>query len=138
MVPVRGIAGQPQWCGARGARCGGRHCALGRARFLRRLREEPPFDLVTLDTGDAPDVVKHVPDLLVPGGYVAVYSPFVESTRSVVEAARDAGLADVRTLETIQREMTFDDRGSRPSTRGVGHTGYLTIARNREATVTDS
>ncbi len=97
---------------------------------LDRLREEPSFDLVTLDTGDAPDVVEHVPDLLVPGGFVAVYSPFVESTRSVVEAARDAGLADVRTLETIQREMTFDDRGSRPSTRGVGHTGYLTIARN--------
>jgi len=25
--------------------------------------------------------------------------------------------------------MDFDDRGSRPSTGGVGHTGYLTFAR---------
>jgi tRNA (adenine57-N1/adenine58-N1)-methyltransferase len=25
--------------------------------------------------------------------------------------------------------MDFDDRGSRPSTAGVGHTGYLTFAR---------
>jgi tRNA (adenine57-N1/adenine58-N1)-methyltransferase len=87
------------------------------------------FDGVTLDTGDAPKVVAAVPDLVVPGGFVAVYSPFVESTRACVEAAREAGLVDVDSLETIQRGMDFDDRGSRPSTRGVGHTGYLTFAR---------
>ncbi|WP_256392609.1 tRNA (adenine-N1)-methyltransferase [Natronoarchaeum rubrum] len=88
------------------------------------------FDLLTLDTQDAPDVVERAPDLLADGGFVAVYSPFVENTREVVEAARDTGLSNVESQETIQREMDFDDRGSRPSTRGVGHTGYLTFARN--------
>lgn len=87
------------------------------------------FDALTLDTGDAPTVVSAAPDLLVSGGMVAVYSPFVESTKDVVETAREAGLADIRSLETIQREMDFDSRGSRPSTAGVGHTGYLTFAR---------
>ena len=88
------------------------------------------FDLLTLDTQDAPAVVERAPDLLADGGFVAVYSPFVENTREVVEAARDTGLSNVESQETIQREMDFDDRGSRPSTRGVGHTGYLTFARN--------
>ncbi|WP_394741305.1 methyltransferase domain-containing protein [Natronococcus roseus] len=92
--------------------------------------EPSSFDVVTLDTGDAPDVVEGVPELLVEGGFLAVYSPFIESTREVVEAARAAELSDVRTRETIQREMQFDDRGSRPSTAPVGHTGYLTLARN--------
>jgi tRNA (adenine57-N1/adenine58-N1)-methyltransferase len=87
------------------------------------------FDVVTLDTGDAPAVVERAPDHLVDGGFLAVYSPFVEHTREVVERAREAGLAGVETLETIQREMDFDERGSRPSTAGVGHTGYLTFAR---------
>lgn len=87
------------------------------------------FDVVTLDTGDAPAVVARAADLLVPGGFLAVYTPFVEHTRTVVETAREADLSGVRTLETIQREMQFDDRGSRPSTAGVGHTGYLTFAR---------
>ncbi|SFS73882.1 methyltransferase domain-containing protein [Halostagnicola kamekurae] len=96
---------------------------------LESLREEF-FDVLTLDTGDAPDVVTAAPDLLVDGGFLAVYSPFVESTRDVVAAAREAGLSSVRTRETIQREMDFDERGSRPSTAPVGHTGYLTIARN--------
>jgi len=87
------------------------------------------FDHLALDTEDAPAVVERAPDILLPGGFLAVYSPFVEGTRDVVAAAREAGLADVRTFETIQREMDFDERGSRPSTAGVGHTGYLTFAR---------
>ncbi|MFB6136788.1 MAG: methyltransferase domain-containing protein [Halobacteriaceae archaeon] len=92
--------------------------------------ETAPYDVLTLDTGDAPAVVERAPALLAPGGYVAAYTPFVEGTRAVHEAAVEAGLAEVRTLETVQREMDFDERGSRPSTAGVGHSGYLTVARS--------
>jgi len=93
------------------------------------LNDLDRVDVLTLDTADAPTVVERAPDLLVDGGFLAAYSPFVEHTREVVEAARGAGLGGVETLETIQREMDFDDRGSRPSTRGVAHTRYLTFAR---------
>ncbi len=89
------------------------------------------FDLITLDTEDAASVVARAPQLLAPGGFIAVYSPFIEAAREAVEAAREAGLSDIETLETIQREMDFDERGSRPSTAGVGHTGYLVFARFR-------
>lgn len=94
---------------------------------------ESGFDLLTLDTADAPTVVRRSPELLASGGFVAVYSPFVESTRECVSAAREAGLSEIESFETIQRTMDFDDRGSRPSTAGVGHTGYLTFARSTPA-----
>ena len=94
-----------------------------------RLGDLGRFDVVTLDTEDAVTVVEHTPNLLVSGGYLAVYSPCVERTREVVETARVVGLDAIETVETIQREMDFDARGSRPSTAGVGHTGYLTFAR---------
>jgi len=87
------------------------------------------FDLLTLDTADAPAAVSHAPDLLVHGGFVAAYSPFVEDAREVNEAARGAGLSDVETTESIERELDVGERGTRPSTAGVGHTGYLTVAR---------
>ncbi|MEF8780586.1 MAG: methyltransferase domain-containing protein [Haloferacaceae archaeon] len=93
--------------------------------------EVAPFDLLTLDTEDAPAIARRAPAVLTPGGFLAVYSPFVESTREVVAAAREAELSGVETFETIQRRMRFDDRGSRPDTAGVGHTGYLTFARRR-------
>ncbi|TQQ79454.1 methyltransferase domain-containing protein [Halonotius roseus] len=88
-----------------------------------------PFDLLTLDTADAPEVVADAAELLAYGGYVVVYSPFVENARASAEAAEAAGFADIETVETIQRELQIDDRGTRPSTAGVGHTGYLTFAR---------
>ena len=87
------------------------------------------FDVVTLDTADAAAVVERAPDLLASGGHVAAYTPFVETARDCVEAARDAGLSAVECVETIQRELEVDDRGSRPATAGVGHTGYLTFGR---------
>ena len=89
------------------------------------------WDLVTLDTGDAPAIVERSPDLLAPGAFVAVYAPFVESARAAHQVAEKVGLSAVETFETIQRRMSFDGRGSRPSTAGVGHTGYLTFARRR-------
>ena len=99
---------------------------------LDELAGGDPFDLITLDTADAAAVVERAPELLVPGGYVAVYTPFVEDARDTELAAREAGLGDVETLETIQRELTVDERGTRPSTAGVGHTGYLLFARRVE------
>jgi tRNA (adenine57-N1/adenine58-N1)-methyltransferase len=98
--------------------------------LTEHLDELSGFDVLTLDTQNAPEIVAEADDLLVSGGYVAVYSPFVESAKETADAAREAGLSGVKTTETIQREMDFDDRGSRPSTAGVGHTGYLTLARN--------
>ena len=86
------------------------------------------FDVLTLDTEDAPAVAARADELLVPGGYLVAYVPFVEGTRAVVEAARES-LGDVETYETLQRRMDFDERGSRPGTAGVGHTGYLVFAR---------
>ena len=96
---------------------------------LGDLAAADPFDAVTLDTRDAPAVVAEAPSVVGPGGAVAVYSPFVEAARAAVEAGRDAGLEALETVETIQRQMDFDDRGSRPSTAGVGHSGYLTFGR---------
>jgi len=95
---------------------------------LADLEAGEPFDAITLDTADAPAVVERAPDLLAGGGHVAAYTPFVEDARVVEETAREAGLS-AETTETIQREMDFDERGSRPQTAGVGHTGYLMIAR---------
>jgi tRNA (adenine57-N1/adenine58-N1)-methyltransferase len=94
------------------------------------LADGEGYDLLTLDTEDAPTVVERAPELLVSGGFVAVYSPFVEGTRAAHEAAEETGLSDVETFETIQRRMDFGERGSRPSTAGVGHTGYLLFGRH--------
>ena len=87
------------------------------------------FDVITLDTMDASKVIPHVPRIIYPGGYLAAYSPFFEQAKDVRGAIDKTGFTEVTTIETIEREISFTDRGTRPSTSRVGHTGFVTIAR---------
>ncbi len=87
------------------------------------------FDVITLDTIDATKAIPYIPSVILPGGFLAVYSPFFEQTKEVREAIEITGYTEVKTIETIEREISFTDRGTRPSTSRVGHTGFITIAR---------
>ncbi|MDP2765904.1 MAG: methyltransferase domain-containing protein [Candidatus Methanoperedens sp.] len=87
------------------------------------------FDVVTLDTSAAAQVVSHVTKVLYPGGFLAVYSPFFEHIKEIREAIEKTSYTEVRTIENIEREISFTERGTRPSTARVGHTGFITIAR---------
>jgi len=88
------------------------------------------FDVITLDTLDASKAIPYVPGVLYPGGFLAVYSPFFEQAKEVRGAIEKTGFTEVITIETIEREITFSERGTRPSTSRVGHTGFITIARH--------
>jgi len=87
------------------------------------------FDVVTLDTQDSGHVIPHVRKVLSPGGFLVTYSPFFEQTKDIREAIGAANFYDVRTMEFSEREISFSDRGTRPATARVGHTGFITIAR---------
>jgi tRNA (adenine57-N1/adenine58-N1)-methyltransferase len=91
------------------------------------MTAEGLFDVVHLDLQILPEHVTHAFSLLRSGGYLAVYTPFLEQMAIVVDAA--TGLfSEVHTHELIEREMTRSKRGTRPST-SVCHSGYVTIAR---------
>ena len=94
---------------------------------IHKLDEK--FDIITLDTIAAARVIPYVPDVICPGGFLAVYSPFFEQAKEVREAIGKTNFIDVVTMETLEREISFTDRGTRPSTARVGHTGFITTAR---------
>ncbi len=91
------------------------------------LTAEGPFDIIHFDLLVRPDHVARAHELLVPGGYLACYTPFIEQMMVVMDAAQGL-FSEVTTHELIGREMTRTDRGTRPST-SVCHSGYITIAR---------
>jgi tRNA (adenine57-N1/adenine58-N1)-methyltransferase len=91
------------------------------------LDAEGTYDVVHLDLQIQPEHVTHAFSLLRSGGYLAVYTPFLEQMAIVVDAATPL-FREVHTHELIEREMTRSKRGTRPST-SVSHSGYVTIAR---------
>jgi tRNA (adenine57-N1/adenine58-N1)-methyltransferase catalytic subunit len=92
--------------------------------------DEKDVDLVTLDLPDAEKALKNVKKALKPGACVVAYMPHVEQTKIYVQKLEDLGFVDIYTIENIVRDMLVRKEGSRPSTKGIWHTGYLTFARS--------
>lgn len=88
---------------------------------------EGSFDVVHLDLPITDRHVSHAHKLLKGGGYLACYTPFIEQMSLVIDTTGKL-FSEVTTYETIQREMTRTERGTRPSTRAA-HSGYITVCR---------
>lgn len=94
---------------------------------IQKLDER--FDVIILDTNNASQAIPYVPGIIYPGGFLAVYSPFFEQTKDIREAIDRTDNNGVRTVENIERDISFTERGTRPATARVGHTGFITIVR---------
>ncbi len=90
--------------------------------------DEKNADLVTLDLNHAEKVIKHAYNSLKFGGWLAVYSPYVEQITSVVKEIRKKNFSNPKIVENIVREWQVENY-TRPKTVGLLHTGFLTFAR---------
>lgn len=90
--------------------------------------EEKDVDLVTLDLPSPEKALRNVKKALKPGGTVACYLPNTEQVKRYVEKLEKLGFIDIHTIETIVRDMLVRKEGTRPSTKGIWHTGYLTFS----------
>ncbi len=68
-------------------------------------------------------------DALASSGVFAGYSPLVSQVEKTVQALRRKGYLGIRALELLERPWTIGERGSRPDTTMLGHTGFLVFAR---------
>lgn len=91
--------------------------------------DEKEVDAVILDIPNPWDVVEHAYDALKVGGYFCSYSPLISQVEKTVKTLRKYPFIEIRTIETLQREIVILERGARPSFNMLGHTGYLTFAR---------
>jgi len=95
---------------------------------VREGIEEKNVDLVNLDMKDAEKVVKNAFDSLKPGGWLTVFSPYIEQVISVRRAIEKLNFTQIKTIENITREWRVS-KHTLPEVSGVLHTGWLTFAR---------
>ncbi len=88
---------------------------------------EGPFSACLLDQPEPWLAIPNVAPMLAPGARVVCYCPQVSQMEQAAGALRDAGFADVRAMELIERLWEIKERGSRPSFDGLGHTGFLVL-----------
>jgi tRNA (adenine57-N1/adenine58-N1)-methyltransferase len=90
--------------------------------------EEKNVDLVTLDVASPERVVEPAYHALRPGGYIFSYSPCIEQVSRFCLAAQEREM-QIRTIECMVREYEVSLKGTRPRSRMLGHTGYMSFAR---------
>ncbi len=91
--------------------------------------DEEDVDLVFLDLPKPWEMLESVYDALKAGGWLAVYAPYIEQVQILHRIGKKVGFEEVTTIECILREIEVKVKGTRPKTRMVGHTGYLSFAR---------
>ena len=91
--------------------------------------DENDFDAIVLDLPNPWDAVDHAWNALKPGGVLCTYSPLISQVENTYKVIEKASFIDVKTFETLQRELIVKEQGCRPSFDMLGHTGYLTFAR---------
>jgi tRNA (adenine57-N1/adenine58-N1)-methyltransferase len=90
--------------------------------------EEKKVDLITLDMKGVEGAVENAFQVLKPGGWLAVYSPYIEQVISVRNEMENLDFTQIKTVENIVREWRVG-RHTLPEVSGVIHTGWLTFAR---------
>lgn len=91
--------------------------------------EEREADAFIVDIPNPWDSVGTARIALRIGGHYCAFVPNMNQLEKVVRELSSQGFEDVRSFETLQREMVVHEKGVRPSFEMLGHTGYLTFAR---------
>lgn len=90
--------------------------------------DEKNVDLITLDMENAEKVVEKAHKALKIGGWIVVYSPYIEQVKKIVKEFEKFRFTNIKTIENIRREWQVG-KFTRPHTLGVMHTGWLTFGR---------
>jgi tRNA (adenine57-N1/adenine58-N1)-methyltransferase len=91
--------------------------------------DESNVDLVTLDLPQPERVLPHAERALKPGGHLVTFAPCIEHVQRLYQELPNYRFARLKTIECLVREFEVKPGATRPSTRMIAHTGYLTFAR---------
>jgi len=95
---------------------------------IRKGIDERNADIVVLDMKYAEKVVKHAYKSLRVGGWLVVYSPYIEQVKAVVKEIERKDFSKTKTVENIVREWDVREH-TLPARSGIMHTGFLTFTR---------
>ncbi len=95
----------------------------------RKGFDESDVDGVIIDLADPWNVVTHAYDSLKSGYPIGSFSPTINQVEKMAVSLKENGFINIETIECFLREMHIEEGKSRPISRMIAHTGYLTFAR---------
>ncbi len=91
--------------------------------------KERDVDAFVVDIPDPWNSLDMADKALKNGGFFAGYIPSTNQLEKTVKKMREYGYIDIKSFESLERDIVVKDNGVRPSYDMLGHTGYVAIAR---------
>ena len=86
-------------------------------------------DSVVLDMPQPWQAIEIVKNYLKLSGTIVSFSPTIEQVKKTTFALKENEFIEINTFELIKRRIQVKPNATRPETRMVGHSGYITFAR---------
>jgi len=86
-------------------------------------------DSVVLDMPQPWQAIEIVKKYLKLSGTIVSFSPTIEQVKKTTFALKENKFIEINTYELIKRRIQVKPNATRPETRMVGHSGYITFAR---------
>lgn len=87
------------------------------------------IDSVVLDMPQPWQAIERVKKYLKLSGTIVSFSPTIEQVKKTTFALKENEFIEINTYELIKRRIQVKPNATRPETRMVGHSGYITFAR---------
>lgn len=87
-------------------------------------------DAALIDIPEPWLAVDHLKASLVKCGIASFITPTYNQAEKLVERMKETGFADIETVEILLRRIDVKFGATRPYTRMIGHTAYVTFGRN--------
>lgn len=91
--------------------------------------KEKNTDAIVLDIPNPWEAIENCYNALKNSSCLCSYSPTINQVEKTVLKLREFPFIEIKTFETLQREIVVKENAVRPSFEMLGHTGYLTFAR---------
>lgn len=91
--------------------------------------EHIEMDSAVLDMPQPWKAIEKVKKYLKLSGTLVSFSPTIEQVKKTTFSLKNNQFFDIKTFELIKREIQVKENATRPMSRMVGHTGYMTFAR---------
>lgn len=86
---------------------------------------EGKADGIILDMVDPWRVLPHVQNVLKIGKKIVIFIPSFNQIEKTFVALKEYKFREIRAIELLEREIQLKENAIRPSTRMIGHTGFL-------------
>ncbi len=103
--------------------------SLQRGDLLEDDLEHENMDSIVLDMPTPWEAIPKVKSYLKLSGTIACFSPTIEQVKKNTFSLKENEFTEIMTVELIERHMQVRRNATRPETRMIGHTGYITFGR---------